>query len=161
MTSLTTALHERTHGETAAPRRVLFVCTGNTCRSPMAATILSHKAAQETPCRFVAESGGLFAAEGEPMTPHAVHALAALGIEPPAHRARNVTEELVNAADVVVGLTASHAMQLTMRYPHAATKIVTLPMDIADPFGGDAEVYAFCAEQLSFGIELAFFGEEP
>ena len=153
-------LLERIPTEEQRPLRVLFVCTGNTCRSPMAAAILAHLAKREAPLRYEAESAGLFAACGAPMTAHAQDALRALGIEPHAHVSKNVDESLMSAADLVVGLTASHAMQLAMRYPQYATKITTLPFDIADPFGGDAEVYARCAEQLLLCIEIAFFGRE-
>ena len=141
-------------------RRVLFVCTGNTCRSPMAAAILNALAKKGGEERFLATSAGLFASEGESMSEGAKHALATLGVEVPCHTARNVSDALVDEADVIVGLTATHAMQLTLRYPHAATKISTLPMDINDPYGADDATYLACAEQLSLCITLAFFGGE-
>lgn len=140
--------------------RVLFVCTGNTCRSPMAAAILTALADKEGKARFVATSAGLFACEGAPMSEGAAHALDALDVSVPAHTARNVREEWIDEADVIVGLTATHAMQLTLRYPHAATKITTLPMDISDPYGGDDATYLACAEQLLLCIRIAFFGGE-
>ncbi len=149
------------------PRRILFVCTGNTCRSPMAAALLNDMARQRgDACRTVACSAGLFAADGAPITPAAAHALQTAGIVPVAgmdytvHRAHTVNERDIADADVVVGLTAAHAMQLTMRFPEAASKIGALPMDIPDPYGGTQEEYDACLAALRCCIELAFFGEQ-
>ena len=150
----------RENVKSSTKRRVLFVCTGNTCRSPMAAAIANHIAKERGEQGFLADSAGLFASEGEPMSEGAHHALETLGIEVPQHTARNVSAALLADADTVVGLTASHAMQLMMRYPEAATKIVTLPMDIADPYGADDATYLACARQLMLCVELAFFGGE-
>lgn len=168
-------LKEKCDGATVAPRRVLFVCTGNTCRSPMAAALLndlsrprelcSAQGEMTRPC-YVATSAGLYAHEGEPITPAAAQALQEAGVTPrpdndyTAHRARSVSAELVAEADAVVGLTASHAMQLMLRFPEAASKISTLPMDISDPFGCSAEVYRDCLAQLRYAIELSFFTED-
>ena len=146
--------------EDRTPRNVLFVCTGNTCRSPMAAAIANDLAKKRGVDGFAAVSAGLFAEEGAAMSEGARHALAALSIDPPEHVARNVCAEFVERADVVVGLTASHAMQLMLRYPEAAPKIVTLPMDISDPYGADDDTYLTCAKQLLLCVELAFFGGE-
>lgn len=157
----------------ASPRRILFVCTGNTCRSPMAAAILNDMAKPRelcsaapahTPVNAVAESAGLFATEGAPITPAAADALRTAGIAPlphndyTNHKARGVTAEMVDAADAVYGLTAAHAMELTLRFPHAAGKIGTLPMDIPDPYGGSEADYAACLLQLRYCISLLFPG---
>ena len=158
---------------TDVPRKVLFVCTGNTCRSPMAAALLNEMSRPREICsasgelcaapRYTATSAGLYAREGDPITPAAADALRESGIPPrpdndyTAHRARLVNAALVAEADEIVGLTASHAMQLLMRFPEAASKIRTLPMDISDPFGGDAEVYRTCLAQLRYALELAYF----
>ena len=172
----TAQLMKETHGGAAAqPRRVLFVCTGNTCRSPMAAALLNDLSRPREICsaqgeltgaRYVAASAGLYAQEGEPITPAAAAALQDEGIacrpdnDYLSHRARLVSADMVAEADVIVGLTASHAMQLLLRFPEAASKIGTLPMDIADPFGGSPAVYRDCLSQLRYAIELAFFTED-
>ena len=154
--------------ENDAPRRILFVCTGNTCRSPMAAALLNVMARSRElgePRRFAASSAGLYASEGEPITPAAADALRESGVLPcgdndyTAHRARLVSADLVAEADEIVGLTASHAMQLMLRFPEAASKIRTLPMDIADPYGGTQEIYRTCLAQLRYALELAYFTE--
>jgi protein-tyrosine phosphatase len=113
-----------------------------------------------------ATSAGLFAAEGDPISPHAATALQRAGVAAtpqnnyPAHRARSVTRELVEEADLVVGLSASHAMQLMLRFPEAAQKITTLPMDIPDPYGGSQELYDACLTQLKLCLQLAFAQNE-
>ena len=157
-----------------ATRRILFVCTGNTCRSPMAKALLTDLSRPREICSvgknqsiglFEVRSAGLYASEGAPITPAAVDALREAGVVAtpqnnyPAHTAKNVSAEMVEWADEVVGLTASHAMQLLMRFPQAATKIRTLPLDISDPYGGDAEVYRLCLAQLRYALELAYLTE--
>ncbi len=159
--------------ETDTPRKILFVCTGNTCRSPMAAALLNEMSRPKQICsaagelcvtpRFVASSAGLYPNEGDPITPAAENALRESGILPrpdndyTAHRARLVSEELVAQADEIVGLTASHAMQLMLRFPEAAAKISTLPMDVPDPFGGTPEVYRTCLSLLRICLTRSFF----
>ena len=156
-------------------RRVLFVCTGNTCRSPMAAALLNDMARPREVCsavgdavpfpRLSAESAGLFAAEGAPISPNALEALRQAGVAPvpsadyTRHRARTVTADMVAAADLVVGITAAHAMELTMRFPEAAGKITALPMDIPDPYGGTLADYTACLAQLRVCLSIAFAGE--
>lgn len=167
-------LQKELDGVTPAPRRILFVCTGNTCRSPMAAALLNDLAHPREICsaagevarsRYVACSAGLYANDGEPITPAAASALQEAGVvsrpdnDYLSHRARTVDAEMVAEADEIVGLTASHAMQLLLRFPEAASKIRTLPVDISDPFGGDAAAYRDCLSRLRYAIELAYFTE--
>ena len=156
-------------------RRVLFVCTGNTCRSPMAAALLNEQSAPREICSacapselrtYLARSAGLYAASGAPITPAAVMALEEAGVASTpyndyrAHRAHSVTEGDVEWADVIVAITAAHAMELMLRFPDAASKIRTLPMDIADPYGGSAQDYRDCLLQLRYCLQIAFFGAE-
>lgn len=154
-------------------RRILFVCTGNTCRSPMAAALLNHMARPRETCgacadggeppALVATSAGLYAADGAPITPAAVRALQAAGVVPvaasdyTAHCARTVTAELLAGADEVIAITAAHAMELMMRFPEHAAKIEAFPLDIADPYGGDDATYRACLDMLSCAITLRWF----
>lgn len=147
------------------PRRILFVCTGNTCRSPMAAALLNHLASGRRE-ELVATSAGLYAREGELITAAAAEALAEAGVSPTpqndyrAHRARLVSAALLKEADEVIAITGGHAMELMMRFPEYAARIGTLEVDIPDPFGGDGEVYRRCLEMLTLAIRRKWFPEE-
>lgn len=159
--SSTLPLSERALDLKKEPRRVLFVCTGNTCRSPMAAALLLDMAAREQgACAFAVTSAGLYARDGAPISANAVAALQAAGVqETPensysTHQARTVDEQMMAAADEVVAISGGHAMELLMRYPAYAAKITTLPFDIEDPFGGDLAVYRECLDALAYAIRL-------
>jgi len=136
---------------------ILFVCTGNTCRSPMCAALFNALFAD----RLRADSCGL-AADGSPISQNAVTALIHRGIkaEPDndylAHRSKPVSEELVKKASLVVGMTNRHAMELMFRYPAYASKIHVMPKDISDPYGGDLTVYETCLSEIEAALRDAF-----
>ena len=160
---------KRDDGRAEVPRRILFVCTGNTCRSPMAAALLNHMARAREICSacadaegvsIVATSAGLYAREGDPITPAAADALAEAGVpctaqnDYRAHRARCVSAEMIKEADEVIAITGRHALELMLRFPEYAARIGTLPLDIPDPFGGDEKAYRSCLDMLSYAIGL-------
>ena len=159
-----TARQESRSADVNAPRRVLFVCTGNTCRSPMAAALLAHTARQKgRHGSLVAASAGLFAADGALISQNAATVLAEAGVPSmlfEGHAARTVTDEMMANADVVIGITGRHAMELMLRFPLHAAKIEALPIDIADPFGGDTDEYRACLSMLSYAIAMRFFAGE-
>ncbi len=142
-----------------APHSVLFVCTGNTCRSPMAAALLSDLAARRG-LKLAASSAGIYAAEGAPISENAANALLRAGVaDTPqnhytAHTARRVTEEMLATADEVVALSDTHAFELMMRFPAYVGKISTLALNIPDPFGGDQAEYDACLATLSLCVGM-------
>ena len=125
---------------------LLFVCTGNTCRSPMAAALA------ETMGRK-ALSAGLYALPGAPATPQAVRAAARRGADLTGHRARMVTEEMMAAADRVLAMTEDHARALMDRFPRYAGKVSVLFPAIPDPYGGDDGVYEACARAIAEALK--------
>lgn len=124
-------------------RRVCFVCTGNTCRSPMAAAVYNHLHRGE-PTHAV--SRGLSARAGSPIHPFAVEALRRAGIpntpknDYEHHLSAPVDDGIMRWADEIVCLTSRHAMTLLCAYPAYAARISVLG-EIADPWGGTQEDY--------------------
>lgn len=120
---------------------ILFVCTGNTCRSPMAAAMAVKLGLQ-------AESAGLSAFPGMPATPQAIRAARRHGADLTAHRARPVEEALLSRAEIICPMTRSHAAILRERFPACAGKIILPSPEIPDPYGGDDGVYEDCIQAL-------------
>lgn len=144
---------------------LLFVCTGNTCRSPMAA-FLARRQLAERGLDWTVSSAGLSAAAGASMTPPAVQALIRRNVPLHAHQAQAVTEDLMKSADKVLAMTTNHARELRSRFPHQARKVEVLgsylrqdqhgddaECDIVDPFGGSDEVYEQSAATLEQAVE--------
>ena len=162
---------QKTDGnERAKVIRVCFVCTGNTCRSPMASAVANaiakkyEKTLLEKGLPTIeAMSAGLYASDGEPISVHAREALEAAGVAPvPSrdyrkHTAHTVSESDVQASDLLIGLSGGHCMELLMRFPQAAQKIVGMPTSISDPYGGDLAVYRGCLGQIAEGVRQLLF----
>src|SRR3974390_196386 len=99
-------------------KNVLFVCTGNVCRSPMAEGLF--RAAIQGRDSYRVLSAGLGAMDGQPPSPHAVQAVKELGIDISNLRSRMLTPDLVQQADYIFGMTHSHIDTVAMLYPAAA-----------------------------------------
>lgn len=139
---------------------ILFVCSGNTCRSPMAQALFTDhvkntgKNRQES--QPIAKSAGLRALDGSPASPAAVKVMTEMGLNISNHRSRRLNTELVEWADVILTMQESHRREVMEKYNVPAQKVYTLAAfsrdsagDILDPFGFEIETYRQCARQIN------------
>ncbi|MGG4489534.1 low molecular weight protein arginine phosphatase [Metabacillus idriensis] len=139
---------------------VLFVCTGNTCRSPMAEALLNHMKEND---HLSVKSAGVFAGEGGDASLHAKQALDEKGIICN-HQSALLNEEHIRFATYILTMTESHKELIFERYPQAIEKTFTLSefvmedgqdrRDVMDPFGGSLEIYRMTREELEKMIKL-------
>jgi protein-tyrosine-phosphatase len=150
--------------EGSTRRIILFVCSGNTCRSPMAEAIwnaeisdrLGVRANTIASDRVRAISAGISARPGAPITAEAAQALTNLGVPVSFSGSQSLTPELVDAAEALYCMTEAHRNAVVRMTPSAATKIWCLDAtgDIEDPIGGKAEVYVRCASRIQSLVRL-------
>jgi RpiB/LacA/LacB family sugar-phosphate isomerase len=144
-------------------KTLLFVCTGNTCRSPMAEA-LARKALADRPDWRVL-SAGIGAINGQAASPHSVTALRQIGVELSGHSSKMLTGRMIREADYIFGLTRGHVEGIAMLYPEASEKLFVLrefeegvgelDLDITDPIGGPLDGYLECRDQISSAVDAA------
>lgn len=137
-------------------RKIIFVCTGNTCRSPMA-MFLFNKIAKEKNLDWVADSAGLVSL-GDPINPNSVKALAKIGIENINYTSKKLNFYMVDEADYIAVMTPEHKNTL-LGVGVNQDKILLLGEGVSDPYGGDEEVYEACLESIKNGIEKLLEGD--
>ncbi len=141
-------------------KRVLFVCTANICRSPMAQAIFDALA-EDGDLPFRAESAGTAALEGRTIAPNAVAALEEAGIYPGPHRSRRVDEAMIEEAELVLAMTPQHAATLRRMGGNTAGGTHALPeyamgvqgQGIPDPYGLTMAAYRSTLRQLYEHVE--------
>lgn len=141
---------------------ILFVCTGNTCRSPMAEGIL-RTVAFEKGIEIKIKSAGIFADMGSPASINAISSVGDIGVDIRNHLSQAVTEEIVDESDLILTMTISHKDILMSNYPDKRYKIFSLNQyafgkdrDIKDPYGGDRHTYDMARDEIMHAIKKIY-----
>ncbi len=132
---------------------MLFVCTGNTCRSPLASALLQAR----TDIAVEVKSAGVYALPNMPASDGTKVVLEEKGISI-THQSQPLSEELLKWADLVLAMTQSHKQAISSMFPDSVSEhVYTLKeyidpnacdIDISDPFGGSVDIYRQTAEEI-------------
>lgn len=140
--------------------KILFVCTGNTCRSPMAEYLAKNIFAKNN-LTVQTSSAGIAANISSPASENAIITMKNFGIDISNHKSQLISQKLIDENDFIFAMTNAHKNFLLENFPSAADKIFTLASfsdnpnyDIIDPFAGDIEIYKKCATEISVLVKI-------
>jgi protein arginine phosphatase len=138
---------------------IVLVCTGNTCRSPMAEALLKKRIADRLRCRvqelddrgIVIMSAGISAQPGSRSAAEAIQTMQERGLDLTHHESQPLSDRIVRFADVILTMTRGHRDTILEHFPDAEPRVHLISRgrgDVADPIGGPLDLYRRCAEQL-------------
>ena len=136
--------------------KIMFVCTGNICRSAMADKMLAKRVEEEN-LNIEVYSSGTFAENGDYPTVEAIEAMEEYGVDLKQHRATNIRRSNIEEMDLILCATTTHKNMVLQLYPNLAGQVYTMKeyvgdtqngIDISDPWGYDLAVYRKCAAEI-------------
>lgn len=142
-------------------KKILFVCTANICRSPMAEVILKEKLRNSGNTDISISSAGLMDMKGGRARDEAIEIIRNIGVDISHHRSRHLTDDMVKEADMVIVMEASHRDKILGKYPESSNKVFLLSRfgnekgierDVADPYGASVFYYRTAFREISFYI---------
>lgn len=143
--------------------KIMFICTGNICRSAMAEGMMKKKI-EDRKIEVDVYSCGIYAETGDYATYNAIEAVKEYGVDISSHRATNIRESRIEEMDLILCATVSHRQSVLYLYPGLEGKVYTMKeyagidengkdLDIRDPWGYDENVYCRCALEIEDCLE--------
>ncbi|MHC4159813.1 MAG: L-threonylcarbamoyladenylate synthase [Planctomycetota bacterium] len=163
MEILRSGVYTKAEVETMSAVQFLFVCTGNSCRSPMAEGMFRKYLAVKLQCKvdqldkigYKVLSAGVMGLSGLPASPEAISACASKGVNIKRHKSRALSQQLVEESDFIYAMGQTHLQRIAAFGPEAASKcaLLAINQEIADPIGQSQQVYNSCADLINEAIE--------
>ena len=142
--------------------KIMFICTGNICRSAMAHKLLEKKIKDNKIPNVEVYSCGIYAVDGDKATFNAEEAMQEYDVDMNTHTATNIKKSPIEEMDLILCATTAHKNAVQQMYPKIKDKIYTMKeyaqtdskdLDIRDPWGYDIETYRFCASEIDACLE--------
>ncbi len=141
-------------------KNIVFVCTGNTCRSPMAEALMKKLLKDNNIDTINVISRGLSAFENSPASENSIKAIKKYNIDLTSHRAKSLSPDELKYYDLILTMSSNHKNIIISAFPDVKDKIFTVyefsfnkNADISDPFGGNIEIYEKCLDEIYKCIE--------